>query len=350
VELRHLQFFVLVAELESFSRASAEANIAQPALSRYIKKLEDEIGVRLFHRDGRGVRLTDDGAKFYKRVKTVLRHLKRAVAEAQEAQSKPRGELTLGVPAHLGASFIAGLVEEFHALYPEATLNVVEGFSRYIVDWLEIGRVDIGIIYDPRSCRYVSTDLIFKEHLFLVGPVDSALAARETVGLGEVVQLPLIVPNKPSLLLDRIDEAFAQLGARTPTHLSVDCFSAIKRLVRDGKGYTLLSHATVYEEFHRQELAVARVVDPAIVRQLVIGLPPKFVMTLAARKLIELIRTMVAREVELGHWVGEVIPATPGASDKPHGEGLPSGVGTLDETLLCPDETVAVSTGLTRRV
>ena len=307
MELRQLRFFTLVAEFESFSRASAEANIAQPALSRHIKSLEEELGSRLFHRDGRGVKLTPDGERFYKRTKTVLRHLKRAVADIRGSQDCPRGEVTLGVPPHLGPSLIANLVEVFRSLYPDATLCVMEGFSRYIVEWLEIGRVDVGLIYDPKSYRYISTDLVFREHMFLVGPTASDLVNQPQVPLREIANLPLIVPNRPSLLLDRVDKAFARIETRTPTLLSVDSFAAIKALVRDGKGYTILSQAAIYEEIERRERAATRIVEPEITRELVVALPPKSIMTATARKLIELIQEMVRREVASGHWAGDIL-------------------------------------------
>ena len=102
MELRQLRYFLRVADFKSFSRAALAVRIAQPALSRHIRKLEEEMGVALFYRDGRGAILTEQGQRYYERVTDILRQLDQAAAELQTDYDMPTGEVALGVPTELG--------------------------------------------------------------------------------------------------------------------------------------------------------------------------------------------------------------------------------------------------------
>ena len=115
VELRQLRYFLKVADLKSFSHAALAVHIAQSALSRQIRRLEEEVGVVLFHRDGRGALLTEEGQRYYDRVKGILRQLDQASVEMQATRDMPTGEVVLGVPPQLGPVIrLEGLTRYVH--------------------------------------------------------------------------------------------------------------------------------------------------------------------------------------------------------------------------------------------
>ena len=151
MELRQLRYFLQVADFKSFSRAAIAVRIAQPALSRHIRKLEEELGVALFYRDGRGAILTEQGKRYYERVTDILRQLDQATAELQSDDEMPTGEVVLGVPTELGPRFILQIVQSFRSRYPSARIRVAESGSAQIAEWLQSSRLDAGFIYDPQD-------------------------------------------------------------------------------------------------------------------------------------------------------------------------------------------------------
>ena len=156
MELRQLRYFLRVADFKSFSRAALAVRIAQPALSRHIRKLEEEMGVALFYRDGRGAVLTEQGQRYYEKVTDILQQLDQAGAELQSDYDMPTGEVALGVPSELGPRFILQIVQSFRGRYPNARIRVAEGCNAQIAEWLQSSRIDAGFIYDPqdyRTCR-----------------------------------------------------------------------------------------------------------------------------------------------------------------------------------------------------
>jgi LysR family nitrogen assimilation transcriptional regulator len=298
MELRQLRYFVMVAELKSFSRAAANAHIAQPALSRQVRKLEEELGASLLVRDGRGATLSSVGEQFYLRVKEVLNRLQQAKADVQSLHNVPTGEITLGVAQQLGPAFIASIARKFRHAYPQASLRIIEGFSFQIEEWLDLGRVEVGVFYDPSSMKDLVGKVIFTENLYLVGAANSFIAAEEECEFSEIEGLPLILPDRPSCLRDRIDNEAAKRGIKTNVFIEVDSIGAIKELIRDGQGYSIMSYSSCDQELKRGELAAARIVRPSLIRPLVVALSPKSVKSVTTRTLMELVSSEVGRFVE----------------------------------------------------
>ncbi|MGE3144695.1 MAG: LysR family transcriptional regulator, partial [Pseudorhodoplanes sp.] len=129
MDFRELRYFSFVAELKSFSRAAAQLRIAQPALSRCVRQLEEELGVTLFDRHGRGVTLTEAGQTLYERAQTLLQGLRQARDDVATTSAVPRGSLRLAVPPAAGQGLAPSLIERYHALYPQVSIHIHEGVS-----------------------------------------------------------------------------------------------------------------------------------------------------------------------------------------------------------------------------
>ena len=134
MELRQLRTFVHVAELGSFSAAAERLHIAQPALSRQIQILEQELGVNLFRRHGRGAVLTEQGQLFLPRATLVLRELERAREELRSDDTDLAGQVSFGMPPTVADVLSTPLIEHFSASHPQVKLRVASGYSGHVLD------------------------------------------------------------------------------------------------------------------------------------------------------------------------------------------------------------------------
>lgn len=307
MELRQLRYFLQVADLKSFSRAALAVRLAQPALSRQIRKLEEEVGAPLFYRDGRGAILTEIGKTYYERVKGILHQLEQAQIEVQSAKDMPTGEVVLGVPPQLGPVFIAQLIRLFRARYPTARIRVAEGFSFQIADWLQSGRVDLGFVYEPQAYHHLATEMMVEEALYLVGPAGSQETAGPSCAFAALVGLPLIMPDLPSTLRARVEGVAAQAGLTVRFEIEVDSLPAIKQLVMDRAGFAIMPFAAVGDEVRRGLLSAALITDPPIARPLGLAVPVRGRFSLATQKLIALIDEEVRELMANGTWSGRIL-------------------------------------------
>lgn len=300
MELRQLRYFLRVADFKSFSRAALAVRIAQPALSRHIRKLEEEMGVSLFYRDGRGAILTEQGQHYYERVADILRQLDQAAAELQSDDDMPTGEVALGVPTELGPRFILQIVQSFRSRYPSARIRVSESGSAQIAEWLQSSRLDAGFIYDPQDYQTLPIKTVVEEKLYLVGPTGDRMTAPEAVPFRKIVNLPLILPELGGNLRQRIIGAAARFGQTAHCETDIDSLPAIKQAVMDGAGYTVLPYAVVCEEVRRGLLSAARVAEPDLVRPLGFAIRPNGCLSVVTNKLVALVQHELGNLLEDG--------------------------------------------------
>jgi LysR family nitrogen assimilation transcriptional regulator len=149
MELRELRNFTQVARAGSVSRAAAELRLAQPALSRQIKKLEHELGVPLFARHGRGVRLSAAGSKLLERAEAISQLVHETREEIREDRSPARGRFTLGVPPAAGRLLVSPFAERFQQAWPQIMLHMREGVASSLQEWLIDKRLDLALIHNP---------------------------------------------------------------------------------------------------------------------------------------------------------------------------------------------------------
>src|SRR6185437_516906 len=237
MELRQLRYFLTVADLKNFTRAASVVHIAQSALSRQIRKLEDELGAVLLYRDGRTATLTEAGQRFYEEAKLVLRQLDDAKQALSEQEGNPTGSVALGYPPHLGPEFPVSIIRRFRALYPRAQLRIVEGFTSQLADALFTGHIDVALLYNAASFKHLVSDFTLREDLLVIGPADDKLTSAERVALKDLAGLPIITPDPPSATRTCVEAAAARAGVALDFRLEIDSLPAIKRLVAEGYGY-----------------------------------------------------------------------------------------------------------------
>lgn len=192
MELRHLRYFVAVAEELHFGRAAERSFVAQPTLSQQIKAFEDEVGARLFDRSRRGVALTDVGAVLLPHARRVLDEAARAEAAVRAAAQGRAGTLRIGYEAPVMRDGLAESVRAFRADVPDATLDFWEAGSREQTDAVREGRADVGLVLLPVDERGVEVRSLGAAPTVVVVPEGHRLAGRETVALAELAGEPQV--------------------------------------------------------------------------------------------------------------------------------------------------------------
>jgi LysR family transcriptional regulator, nitrogen assimilation regulatory protein len=253
MDLRALRYFVHIAELRSFSKAAVQLRVAQPALSRQVRKLEDELGVELLERAGRQIALTEAGALLLQRAHSLIRQVSQAADEVRSNGADLVGSATLGVsPATcevLGPIITRMCAER----YPKLRLNFIEGFSGFILDRLIQDELTLCILHNPPRHRGVEIEPLLSEPMYLVGPPSKASALPRARAKAALDSLPLILPNRTHSLRLLIDRALA--GRRIDVALQVDGYTLTKALVAAGQGYTILPYSAVHQQVEAKQLS-----------------------------------------------------------------------------------------------
>ena len=193
MELRQLRYFIAAAEEEHFGRAAARVHISQPPLSQQIQALETELGVDLFERVGRGVRLTRAGAEFLVHARTVLRQSSRAAEMAQRAGRGEVGTLEVGFVGSLAFTYVPWLIREFRSRYPDIGLALHECTIAQQTEWFTEGRLQIGLLRPPLTAPGIRMETLLNEPFAVALPRDHPLAALPEVPVAALSQETLIM-------------------------------------------------------------------------------------------------------------------------------------------------------------
>lgn len=301
MDLKQLDYFRHVAELGSFTRAAAFLSVVQPALSRQIRQLEIELGQSLFERNGRGVVLTEAGARLLEHARGILTQIGRARQELEDQRNGDSGHLTLGLPPSLGTAVTVPLVKAFARSLPNARLATVEGLSTYMLEWLDIGRVDCALVYNATASEHVSLQPLLDDPLFLVSPrvgerVKSAKAAT-ALSLDALAELPLIMPSRPHAMRMTVENALAEVNRKIRIAYEIECIPAVIDLVRQGLGFGVLPQNAIRVSQWAEEVAITPIGRPPLHAALAIATAANRPRGPLLRKAIDVIRDIVRREI-----------------------------------------------------
>lgn len=311
MDLRQLRLFRRVVEEGSFSRAAAVLGVTQPALSRQIRALEAELGTALLYRNGRGVIATEEGRRFAEAVGPVLEDLARIREEAMAARGVARGRLSVAMPPSVSAALAPPLLRYLRAALPGVELHLIDGFTGTIHEWLSSGRVDIAVLNPHRRSAAVRTEPLFDAHLFLAyAPGDPRVAPLLTsageIALAAAADLPLFLPGRHHGLRREIDAALAEAGLAAGRAEDVDSLSALKQLVAEGLGYTVMAWDAMALELRSGVLAAARIREPELLHGFVIATSAERPVSAAAHAVVRFLRSEARRRVADGTLRGSV--------------------------------------------
>ena len=308
MDIAQLRTVLHVAELGSLSRAADRLNIAQPALSRQVRLLEQELGIRLFGRHGRGMELTEAGQELLLHARQVMQELEAIRGLALRGGDVAlRGEASIGMPPTVAAILAVPLAREFRERHPEARLRIVSAYSAFLIDWLRRGDIDIAILYEGQPLRWLSAAPLMEEELYLVGPAESGLAPETPVPATRLGELPLILSGSRHGMRDTVDTIARTAGVSTNVVLEADSYSVLKDMVQSGLGYTVLPVSPIGDEIARGSLRIAPLVDPRAGWRLMLTVPvdrrPSRLIDYMERAVVRLTGALVAQ----GRWQGRFL-------------------------------------------
>jgi DNA-binding transcriptional LysR family regulator len=218
ITLRQLQYFVAVAEEEHFTRAAERLTIAQPALSRQVSELEETLGVTLFVRGSRGVRLTEAGRELLERARSMLAELERTIHAVRLTAGAEFGRLRLGYygPSFYNTAVTRTALELFRAESPDVEVIAREMLSEQVIRALRDDRIDVGISRGVVRYADIVSRVIATERAVVLLAADHEFAARATVGLADLDDRPLIVfsPDLSAGLNERLAEIASAANIR----------------------------------------------------------------------------------------------------------------------------------------
>jgi DNA-binding transcriptional LysR family regulator len=258
VELRHVRYFLAVAEYLNFSKAAQQLHIAQPPLSRQIRQLEDDLGVELFIRSKRHVELTKAGQAFLGEARKLVVQAGHAVEAARHAQKGESGLVRIGIASGLGG-VVGRAVAEHCRRFPAINVECKDVFSTMQNEILDKHEIDVGFLRPPINQVHLDCELLFEEEFVVILPKTHRLARRKMLRLKDVADEPLIVFDRSfsSGLYDKILGLYSRQGL-TP-HFAVTHVEAHEEagaiMVASGKAIFVGAGAIVTRSVHGIELA-----------------------------------------------------------------------------------------------
>ncbi len=295
MDLKQLEYFVRVAEVGSFTRAATLLSVTQPSLSRQIRLLEVELRQTLLLRNGRGVQPTDAGSVLLQHARGMLLQADRARLAVKELRGAAVGRVVVGIPSSVGRFLSTPLAFAFREKFPRATLSILEG-QTYIMEWLAMGRVDVGIVINPLPLKGIEATPLLTEPLYLIGASKSAgtrLRIGKTVPLKDLPSFNLLLPSRPHAIRVYLESQLAQRGLKLEVAWELDAFATLLDLVRKGFGHGVMPLSVFRNEELMGRYAPRQIVDPELVSTVAIATHSERPVSPLALGVIELIKTIV---------------------------------------------------------
>lgn len=277
MELRQLTYFLTAVQTLSFRKAADLCFVAQPALSRQIAALEEELGVALFTRAKQRIMVTAAGNEFAIYARNALEQLQQGQQAMVNMQEGVEGTITLGCVEPLATAFLPVIFQSFHQRYPRVRFNVRVLRTDDVMTLIEHEEVDLGLIFDPTIQPEV---LVFKElfrqSLHVLMPALHPLAQRPqaSLTLEEILTEPLILLGQTTRIRRIIDRILMQRGIVVQPIVEIDSLEGLKELVKLGSGITLMLPALLGSNQGGGDVAVAPLAD----------VPEQFIFALVYRR------------------------------------------------------------------
>jgi DNA-binding transcriptional LysR family regulator len=277
MDFYQLSYFKKVADTHSISRAAEELFITQPAVSKQMKALEEELGERLFDRIGKKVFLTRTGKVFYEYATKVLQTLSEAKTAVKDISEKCAGELVVGTSDHISIHRLPGILKSYINVYPDVDLKLRCHRSETILELVKDNRVDLGVITLPDTETKLVAKKVWEDPMSLVYPKGHPLGALKKVTLKDIVPCCMILPEPDTTTRKTIEAAFSGKRLIPNVSMEVAYIETIKSLVKAGLGVSILPDRAVEQEVKAGILVKSVISDAKFSRTLgVVHLKGKF--------------------------------------------------------------------------
>ncbi|SHN22115.1 LysR family transcriptional regulator [Gracilibacillus kekensis] len=247
MDFKHLQYFLEVTNTENFTQAAENLYITQPALSRIIKALEDELGVPLFIRSRKKIQLTDAGMVLRKHASTIVSQLHILDDEMDQLRTIKTGHIRIGLPTVVNSFFFSKLIAEFHELYPGVTFQLEEYGSKIIEEKLTIGELDCGVSVLTNQHPSFDYYTFVEDTLNLVVAEDHVLAKKQEIKIEDLKNESFIMFNQDFESRNIIINACKKAGFTPKIVSETSQIDFLEEMVATRLGVTLLPSSTSKE-------------------------------------------------------------------------------------------------------
>jgi len=300
MELRHFRYFLAVGDALSFTKAAARLRIAQPALSRQVQDLEEEIGVDLFRRSPRGVTLTAEGKLFLAEVRELLKRIDESVVKVRELARGRYGDLHVGYASSFTVELMPTAVAAFEKLFPRVNLVLHDVSRAELIEGLESGALELGVI--PVVSPIVGKDLeTLRNYPICVAlPPKHRLARLRAIPLEKVVTQPIVGLRRKENpgFYEVLDRIFDRAGFNYRITLECDTAGSLITAIEAGRGIALTIPA--FKHVSGKRLVYRPLVNVADVFPIGIARATKGDMTPAGKSFCEVLRRIAKAHVDKG--------------------------------------------------
>lgn len=256
MDFNSLRYFVLVGKYENMSRAAEELHITQPALSKSISLLEENLGVELFDRNGRSVKLNRYGKFFLIRAEFILMEFLRAKEDLSNLVSPGQGEVAIGFMHTLGLEVIPSLMTDVKKVYPNMKFQLTQSNSSVILDKLEAGELDLCLISSLDKNTEIVWEKLWDEQLYLIVPESHVLAKRKKIKIKDFAKEPFISIKRGNSLRKSVDSLFKMEGFQLNIAFEGEEIHTVASLVESGLGVSLIPHIKGLEHYKIKTIQV----------------------------------------------------------------------------------------------
>ena len=325
-ELRQLRYFVRIVECGSLTRAAAELEVVQSALSQQISRLEAELSTRLLRRTSQGTLPTEAGLAFFREAQLTLRHADEAARAARNARLM--GSVSVGLAPTACSVLGMPLLLTLREKYPDVRLQIVESLSGHLAAMLNARQLDLAVLYGTHTARRWSTTPLLEERLYLIQSATRPVlrGAGATVGLSDLDGVPLILPSAGHGLRSALDAAFTRIGLQPAVSAEIDSLATLMDAVDAGLGATIQPWAATrrYVDADTRFSLAAITEGEAIRRSHLCSLSNDELAPAALA--VRVVLTQCARDlVKTGAWVGASLSASRVHSSEGSGLALERG-------------------------
>ncbi|ADU30487.1 LysR family transcriptional regulator [Evansella cellulosilytica] len=257
MEFRQIKYFIEVADREHVTDAAYALHVAQSAVSRQIFNLEKELGVDLFIRDGRSVKLTPIGKLFLERVKHAMNLMEDAKKEVLDYLEPEKGTVRIAFPSSLAAYTLPRAIYAFRQLYPEAQFHLKQALYNELVDSVRKGYFNLALIAPiVKEERNIDTKVLFHENVVALLPANHPMAYYKTIDLLDLIDDPFVLLPEGFTYRKIVLDACQEIGFEPKIAFEGDDVDALKGLVSAGLGVTLMPEMTLMDSIPKSTVKI----------------------------------------------------------------------------------------------
>lgn len=294
MNLRRLKYFVKIVDIGSLTQAADVLHIAQPALSQQLVTLEAEMQQQLLIRTKRGVTPTDAGKVLYGHAQLILRQCEQAQSDVNATGHALSGQVSVGLAPGTAASTLSlPLLRRVRERHPGILLYLNENFGTTLSELIMNGRMDMAVLYGGREVHGLSFVPLLREQLYVVS-ANPAVGARDSISLGEVADMPLLLPRTYNVMRRLVDEAMLRIERSATVVAEIESSTTLAAAVSEDFGCTILPESAARVLVATHEVHLCRIVEPEVEAPLALCLSGHLPLSVPAQAVKAILLELVA--------------------------------------------------------